>query len=145
MRQLGVSRLVLVAAPSLFAHPAIWRHFPCSASGRRRTEPAEARLTTFELVVLRAPAIEGVGIALLPTHFCREACAAGELLPVLDGWKGPVNNIHALYPSRRGLARTARAFPGFLVKDSRATPEPDQAFSQQSRRRSRAAPPARTD
>lgn len=137
VRQLGISRQLLVASPALFAgrpaprHPSELEQFPLLGirfpQGRtdwelesdegNYTVRVEPRLATFELVVLRTAAIEGLGIALLPAHFCREACEAGELVPVLDRWKGPVNNIHAAYLSRRGLSRTARAFLDFLIKE----------------------------
>ena len=138
VRQLGVSRQILVAAPSLLtqqtapAHPSDLEHFPLlgirsphsktdweltNQEGETHVVRVEPRLATFELGVLRTAAIEGLGIALLPAHFCREACKAGALAPVLDGWTGPVNNIHAAYLSRRGLSGAARAFLDFLVKE----------------------------
>lgn len=138
VRQLGISRQVLVAAPSLFAdrpaptHPDALRDFPllgiCSPQNRSdweltgpdgsaQTVREDLRLATLELAVLRKAAIEGLGIALLPAHFCRPALEQGELVRIMGDWSGPVNDIHAAYPSRRALSRTARAFLDFLIAE----------------------------
>lgn len=138
IRHLGVSRQILVAAPSLLArHPPLATpadleslpliglrnpHGPTEwplthEDGRDHVVSFQPRLATFELVVLRTAAIEGVGVAVLPAHFCHDAIAGGALTPILPGWRGPLNNIHAAYLSRRGLSRGARAFLDFLVKE----------------------------
>lgn len=138
VRQLGMSRHVLVAAPAFLAkhgepvRPEDLSRYPLlgirTPQGRTEWELAgqdgtvhtireELRLATLELGVLRRAAAEGLGIALLPAHFCKTACESGDLVRVLPEWRGPVNDIHAVFPSRRGLSRTARAFLDFLVAE----------------------------
>lgn len=138
IRHLGTSQQILVAAPSLLvdkpapAHPEDLAGFPLigfpappgrtqwclvANGGQSHTVSFVPRLATFELVVLLTAAIEGLGIALLPAHFCRDALELGTLLPILPGWRGPLNNIHAAYLSRRGLSTGGRAFLDFLIKE----------------------------
>jgi DNA-binding transcriptional LysR family regulator len=107
-------RLPLLAAPSEQG-AAIWRLH--GKNGLVHALPFSPRLATYELGVLRAAAEAGVGVSLLPAHFCREQLAAGSLIAVLPDWSGPINDIHVAYLSRRGLSASARALLDFLVEE----------------------------
>jgi DNA-binding transcriptional LysR family regulator len=73
------------------------------------------RLATSEIDTLRAAAVGGAGIALLPLHYCRRELETGGLRRILPEWRGPINDIHAAYLSRRGLSACARSFVEFLI------------------------------
>ena len=138
IRRLGTSQHILVAAPDLLAqfpapvHPSDFLAMPLIGFGgqqgmsewrlKHRRGDSHAmrfrpRLTSDELVVLLAAAVEGVGAALLPAHFCQAAIASGGLQMPLPDWRGPLNNIHAAYLSRRALPAGARALIDFLAKE----------------------------
>ena len=59
-------------------------------------------------------AIDGLGIARLPVFACREALDAGELVPVLEGWRSDYGDISAVYPSRKHVSAKVRAFLNLL-------------------------------
>ncbi|WP_083919368.1 LysR substrate-binding domain-containing protein [Methylosinus sp. LW4] len=137
IRRIGESRNILVASPGLPAldalhspddlpgypllgappaqGPSIWRLW--HADGRIHVIPVDPRLATCELAVLRAASEAGLGIALLPAHFCQRQLDDGRLAIVLPEWAGPINDIHIAYLSRRGLSAAARALLDFLIDE----------------------------
>jgi DNA-binding transcriptional LysR family regulator len=52
----------------------------------------------------------GHGIGLLPSEFCDEWIAGGELVRLLPDWSAPDIPIHAVYPTRRFLPARMHAF-----------------------------------
>lgn len=80
------------------------------------------RLVTGDLLTLRGTAVEGLGVAALPRFMCREQLASGELVEVLPDWQPQAANVHAVYPSREGLASAVREFLEFV------TPRMEQAI-----------------
>lgn len=74
----------------------------------------DPRLVTDEFAVLREAAIAGVGVAMLPRMFCREALENGELELVLPQYDMPVGTLHAVFPSRKGVTPATRRFLDFL-------------------------------
>lgn len=140
IRNLGASRNILVAAPSLLSRhdsvtsPERLSQLPLLASlstesrpiwrlqcedGRSHKLTFSPRFASYELGVLRACAVAGVGVALLPAHFCRDNLNAGTLIRVLPNWGGPIHDIHIAYLSRRGLSASARALLDFLAFELR--------------------------
>jgi DNA-binding transcriptional LysR family regulator len=136
VRHLRTSSNILVAAPALLAQrapaalPEDLLNFPLLGmqanqgqaawplqhkGGGTHTLQFSPRLTAYNLVVLREAAIAGLGVALLPPHFCNEQITAGLLKPALPNWAGPSADVHAAYLSRRGLSAGARALLDFLI------------------------------
>jgi DNA-binding transcriptional LysR family regulator len=76
----------------------------------------EPRVTAGDFPLLRALAIEGFGLALLPEFICAEQLHAGQLERVLPGWEVPLGICHAVYPSRRGLLPAVRVLIDFLAE-----------------------------
>lgn len=64
---------------------------------------------------LRAAALHGTGVVLLPSFIVGIDLAAGRLLPVLAGYRVPELAIHAVYPPGRHLSAKVRSFVDFLV------------------------------
>lgn len=52
----------------------------------------------------------GHGIGLLPTTYCEEKIASGELIRLLPDWSTPEILLHAIYPTRRFLPAKLQVF-----------------------------------
>jgi DNA-binding transcriptional LysR family regulator len=84
-----------------------------NVSGSFRTNNAE---------MLRAAALDGVGIVELPTWAVAEELRSGRLRRLLAGWEGPVSTIHAVYPGNRLMSMKVRAFVDHLARHFGRTP-----------------------
>lgn len=119
---LGVSPWVAVASPpylyqhgapatpdALGAHDALvystaqgdalW-HFTAPGEPTKAI-PVNGRLRSNNLSVLLEAARNGFGVAVLPQYVAAEALRDGEIVPILDHWTLPAQEIHAVYPSPR--------------------------------------------
>jgi DNA-binding transcriptional LysR family regulator len=135
MRTLGHSERVLVASPSLansidqstldrlselstiatsdqqgevewqFNHPLLGakviRHTP--------------KLSCIDFATVREAAIQGIGIALLPDHTCKQDLENGRLVRVFPEWKTTMGIVHIVFTTRRGLPPVVRAFIDHLA------------------------------
>ena len=72
--------------------------------------------------MLRAAALDGIGIGLLPTWAVAEPLRAGALRRVLDDWEPPASTIYAGYPGNRLMSMKVRAFVDHLVRCFGRTP-----------------------
>ncbi|WP_287119665.1 LysR substrate-binding domain-containing protein [Mesorhizobium sp.] len=66
--------------------------------------------------MLRVAALDGVGIALLPTWAVAEPLRTGALRRVLDAWEPRASTIYAVYPSNRLMSMKVRAFVDHLAR-----------------------------
>jgi DNA-binding transcriptional LysR family regulator len=136
LRALASSRRILVAAPSIAARiegesdPDCLSYLPCLAFGaddapdvwrligpdrRERVTRLTPRLTCGELFVLRAAAVAGLGVALIPDHFCRGELRDGRLVRLLPNWCRQPGLIHVVFTNRRGLTPAVRALIDHLT------------------------------
>lgn len=76
----------------------------------------DPRLVTDEFAVLREAAIAGIGVAMLPLMYCRDAIEGGQLEVLLPNWDLPVGMFHAVFPSRKGMTPAVRRFLDFLTE-----------------------------
>lgn len=76
----------------------------------------KARLCANNGEVLRAAALKGLGIALLPTFEVGMDLQEGRLAAVLDDFHAPPVNVYALYPPGRYLSAKVRLLIDFLVE-----------------------------
>jgi len=72
--------------------------------------------------VLRAAAIDGLGVALQPTFIVGDDIKAGTLQAVLTNYAAEEFSIYAVYPSRHHLSAKLRMFIDFLT--NRFGPDP---------------------
>jgi DNA-binding transcriptional LysR family regulator len=86
--------------------------------GRTYVVRAEARLGCADMGAVRNAAIDGLGIAFLPDHVCREALTDGRLTRVLPSWRGTQGLVHLVFTTRRGLPPAVRALIDHLVRAS---------------------------
>jgi DNA-binding transcriptional LysR family regulator len=74
------------------------------------------RLVCHDFVVMRAAALAGTGIALLPESLVRNDLDAGRLEPVLHRWTLPQGVLHVVFQGRRGLLPAVRATLDYLAE-----------------------------
>lgn len=86
------------------------------ASGGRSTRITHRpRLLCSDYTVQFEAAAGGVGIALLPLRIVWRALQAGTLVRVAGEWSTPEQDIHLVFPTRRGLLPAVRALIDHLV------------------------------
>lgn len=137
VRQLGVARGFMVAAPALFAHTARPRtltdldNFPTLAQmrageaqtwefigpdGERVAHRHVPRLAVDDFLLLRQATLDGLGIASLPEMIVRDDIAQGRLEVVLPDYTVPQGIAHAAFASRRGMLPAVRALLDALAE-----------------------------
>ena len=134
-RWLGVNPWVLVASPAhvqahgvppdpqaLSAHPALiystvqgddrW-HFT-GADGQACSVAVKGPLRSNNLSALLAAARAGLGLAVLPRYVAHESLHSGALVPLLEAWALPAQEIHAVFPSPRMVPTKVSGFVTWL-------------------------------
>jgi DNA-binding transcriptional LysR family regulator len=66
--------------------------------------------------VLKQAALNGRGIALLPTFIAGAELESGALMPMLEKYRPPEIALYAIYPPTRHLSSKVRLFIDFLVE-----------------------------
>jgi DNA-binding transcriptional LysR family regulator len=136
MRALASSRRILVATPLIAAQiegetdPECLTHIPSLAFGaddapdiwrligpeqREAIVQLTPRLTCGELLVLRAAAVAGLGVALIPDHYCQEELLDGRLVRLLPDWCKQPGLVHLVFTTKRGLTPAVRALIDHLA------------------------------
>ena len=137
IRRLAETRRILAAAPSYLAERAV----PRTPADLREHDlliythannPNELRFTrgqeTENLTVkgllestdgqvLRAAALDGMGILFQPTYILYDDIVAGRLIPLLEDWDLPRLTVNLAFPSRKHLSAKVRTFIDFLVSE----------------------------
>ncbi|MFH0129388.1 LysR family transcriptional regulator [Variovorax sp. VaC1] len=80
-----------------------------------------AMIVTDSASTLRAFALQGAGVALLPEWLVRDDIRAGHLRRLLPDHRFPVQSVYALYPDTRHVPEKVRAFIDFLRAAVRAS------------------------
>jgi DNA-binding transcriptional LysR family regulator len=65
--------------------------------------------------ILRAAALNGLGVIVQPTYIVQDDLMQGRFVPVLDDWDLPHLMINIAYPSRKHLSAKVRSFVDFMV------------------------------
>ena len=135
VKRLDSARQVLVASPELIARQglpaslddlagmdsiamsapdgkAVW--VLSGPRGAQQTVHHSPRYVADDLLTLKFAALAGTGICWLPDYMCHEEIRARRLVHVLPEWEPPQGIVHAVFPSRRGLAPAVRHFLDFL-------------------------------
>ncbi len=74
-------------------------------------------LLTDDVYMLYHAALEGAGLAQVPFNLCAGALRDGRLVEVLPDHRVSVHRLHAVFPSRRGMVPSVRAFLEFLSEE----------------------------
>lgn len=133
-RRLATCRLVLCAAPAYLArrgtpaaaedlkiHNCLTHAFGSRAeyklrhAGQLLHVPVGGSLFSNETAVLRAAALAGAGIAMLPTYYVRADLESGALVGLLPAYEPEPLGIHAVYLTRRHQPQALRLLVEFLA------------------------------
>jgi DNA-binding transcriptional LysR family regulator len=95
----------------------LWRFH---RAGRENAVKVSGSINSNAVLVLRACAIAGAGIALLPNYCVVEDIVAGRLIRVLPDFEGPSDEIFILFPSGRSIPKRVRLFIDFLIEKLRS-------------------------
>lgn len=135
IRRLAETRRILAASPGYLARagtPATLEDLRAHAllvytyannphelrfarDGETTTVAVRGVLESNDGQVLRAAALEGLGILVQPTYVVYDDIVAGRLVPVLDGWDLPRLTVNLAYPSRKHLSAKVRTFIDFMA------------------------------
>ena len=90
----------------------------CASRATARPPPSSVKgvLESNDGQVLRAAALEGLGILVQPTYILYDDIVAGRLVPVLDAWDLPRLTVNLAYPSRKHLSAKVRTFIDFIAE-----------------------------
>lgn len=139
IRRLGETRRILAAAPRYFAqhgfpktldelqhhklliytyanNPNELRFTHLADDATQRSVQVRGLLESNDGQILRAAALDGMGILVQPTYILYEDIVAGRLVPVLDDWDLPRLTINLAYPSRKHLSAKVRTFIDFMAE-----------------------------
>ncbi len=135
-RRLAPCRLVVVASPDYLARrgtprePADLARHDCIRymygeggdiwhfAGPQGPEAVrvQGQLRTNNGDAMRIAALQGAGIAVIPSFIVSDELLAGTLTPLLPAWRGAEEMaIHAIYPPGRNPSAKLRSFIDFLV------------------------------
>lgn len=84
--------------------------------GQNETIVTKGRFQSNNGDFLKAMAVAGHGMILMPTFVCWRELASGELVRVLEDYQLPSLNGYAVYQQNRYLSPAARAFIDYLVE-----------------------------
>ena len=108
---LGAHKLLLYVYAN---HPYELRF---TRDGASTTVTVSGLLESNDGQVLRAAALDGLGILIQPTYIVHDDILAGRLVPVLDDWDLPRLIINLAYPSRKHLSAKVRTFIDFMAEE----------------------------
>jgi DNA-binding transcriptional LysR family regulator len=134
-RKLGSSPSVVCGAPSYFEkygipqHPEDLEHHSClvnlavsprnmwhftSATGEHKIIKVSGRMQANAADPIKAAAVLGLGLIMLPKYIVGKHIAKGTLQIVLEDYTNPPLEIHAVYPHRKYLSAKVSVFLDFL-------------------------------
>ena len=135
VKRLDTSRQILVASPDLLqrqgtprslqdlqlldslAMSAVDGHSSLllvGPEGKEHRLQLQPRYVVDDLLTLKFAALAGSGMCWLPDYMCQDELSEGRLVQLLPQWAPPLGIVHAIFPSRRGLAPAVRHFLDFL-------------------------------
>jgi DNA-binding transcriptional LysR family regulator len=112
-------RFEFVLYGGLPALPSVW---PFEHGGATERVRPRGRLTVGSVLLARAAALDGLGIASLPEFVCIEDLRTGRLVRVLEDWTTLRIVMRVVYPGRRHLPGRVRALLDLMVARYSASP-----------------------
>ena len=136
IRRLAETRRILAASPGYFSrmgtprtldelerhHMLIYTYannpyeLRFARGGEVSTVAIKGLLESNDGQVIRAAALDGLGILVQPVYVIYDDIVAGRLVPVLDGWELPRLTVNLAYPSRKHLSAKVRTFIDFIAE-----------------------------
>lgn len=135
IRKLAETRRVLAASPSYLekngeplAPSDLSQHkfllytladkpyeFRLRKNGLEEVVPVRPLLSANDGQIIRAAALDGLGILAQPTYIIYDDLKAGRLVPVLDDWDLPRLTMNIAFPTKAHLPAKVRLFIEFLI------------------------------
>jgi DNA-binding transcriptional LysR family regulator len=84
--------------------------------GKELSVKMKPSLSITSVLAIRAAALEGAGLALLPTYCAHEDLRSGRLSPVLTAYAIDRGAVYLVYPHARLISSKVRLFSEFLAK-----------------------------
>jgi DNA-binding transcriptional LysR family regulator len=109
-----------------FAHLTAGANWHFRKGREERVVKANVAFAANNGLVLHRAALRGLGIAYSTTFLAWRALKDGDLVPVLDDWDLPLNDLSALYPSSRKPSPKVRALIDYLVSEYQPVPPWDR-------------------
>jgi DNA-binding transcriptional LysR family regulator len=139
VRKLASTRRILAGSPAYFrSHAApqtleqladhkllIYSHsnnplqLRFSRDGVVSTVQVKSLMTSNDGQIIRAAALEGLGILVQPNYIVYDDIVAGQLVPVLTSWDLPRLTVNIAYQSREHLPAKVRVFIDFIAEHFR--------------------------
>ncbi|MFZ6644389.1 LysR family transcriptional regulator [Undibacterium sp. TJN25] len=136
VRKLAWTRRILAASPAYLArhgtpasleelanHKLLTYSYANNPDELHFTRDSQSRVVKIKSLleandgqILRAAALEGLGILIQPNYIVYDDVVAGRLVPVLDEWDLPRLAINIAYQNRSHLPARTRVFIDFIVR-----------------------------
>ena len=135
IRRLAGTRRILVAAPAylskhgvprdiedlhrhkllIYTHANNPNELRFTRGDEQQTVTVKGLLESNDGQILRAAALDGMGILVQPSYIVYDDVVAGRLVPMLDDWDLPRLTVNLAYPSRKHLSAKVRTFIDFMA------------------------------
>lgn len=135
IRRLAGTRRILVAAPAYMSRHGVPREIDelhrhklliythanrpdelrFTRGDEQQTIHVKGLLESNDGQILRAAALDGMGILIQPSYIVYDDIVAGRLVPMLDDWDLPRLTVNLAYPSRKHLSAKVRTFIDFMA------------------------------
>ena len=137
IRRLAATRRVLAASPRylaehgvpaqpqdlvrhallLYVHARNHNTLSFAKDGQTTAVTVSGLLESNDGQILRAAALEGMGILVQPSYIVYDDIVSGHLVPIFDDWELPGLQINIAYPSSKHLSAKVRCFIDFMVEE----------------------------
>jgi DNA-binding transcriptional LysR family regulator len=135
VRKLAETRRILAASPSylarngtprtvddlarhkllLYTHAYKPNELRFTRGGEHRMIRVKNLLESNDGQILRAAALEGLGILIQPNYIVYDDVVSGRLVPLLDDWDLPRLSVNIAFQNRKHLPAKVRAFVDFIT------------------------------
>ncbi|WP_137920593.1 LysR family transcriptional regulator [Hydrogenophaga sp. 2FB] len=135
IRRLAGTRRILVASPAYLSRHGVPREIDdlhrhklliythannpnelrFTREGEQQAIHVKGLLESNDGQILRAAALDGMGILIQPSYIVYDDIVAGRLVPMLDDWDLPRLTVNLAYPSRKHLSAKVRTFIDFMA------------------------------
>ena len=109
----------IVDMPTANARPRQWR---LEGPNGWATVSAKPSVIVDEVLTLHRLVRAGAGIGIVSSYLCADEIADGRVIRVLPEWTLPAVPLSLVFPSRRELAPSVRAFADFMQELGPVTP-----------------------
>ncbi|MBE0359140.1 MULTISPECIES: LysR substrate-binding domain-containing protein [Pseudoalteromonas] len=77
--------------------------------------PINNKVVVYDFTIARELVFKNTGIAMLPNYLVKDEPYSSSIQTVLNYWSSPNIELHAIYPSRKGMTPKLRVFLDFIA------------------------------